>query len=102
MQAQLQERRAALAQRTFTGTAGGGAVTVVLRGSGELESVSLDPAVLDPADPEMVGDLVVAAVNLALRQLQEEAASGLGLEGFEPEGFDASAIGLDDLRGLLG
>jgi DNA-binding YbaB/EbfC family protein len=102
MQAQLQERRAALAQRTFTGTAGGGAVTVVLRGSGELESVSLDPAVLDPADPEMVGDLVVAAVNLALRQLQEEAASGLGLEGFEPEGFEPSAIGLDDLRGLLG
>jgi DNA-binding protein YbaB len=102
MQAQLQERRAALAERTFTGTAGGGAVTAVLRGTGELESVSLDPAVLDPADPEMVGDLVVAAVNLALRQLQQEAAAGLGLEGIEPEGFDPSALGLDDLRGLLG
>jgi DNA-binding protein YbaB len=54
MQSQMQEQRAALAERTFSGTAGGGVVTAVVRGTGELESVRLDPAVLDPSDPEMV------------------------------------------------
>ena len=52
---------------------------------------------LDPADPEMAGDLVVAAVNQALRQIQEAAAASMGLG---PEG--PGALGLDDLRGLLG
>ncbi|MBS1195313.1 MAG: YbaB/EbfC family nucleoid-associated protein [Actinobacteria bacterium] len=99
MQEQLEAQRAALAERTFTGTAGGGAVTVVMRGSGELESVRFDPAVLDPADPEMAGDLVVAAVNQALRQIQEAAAASIDLG---PGGPGPGGLGLDDLRGLLG
>jgi hypothetical protein len=98
MQEQLEAQRAALAERTFTGTAGGGAVTVVMRGSGELESVRFDPAVLDPADPEMAGDLVVAAVNVALRQAQEAAASSVGLD-LGP--LDPGALGLGDLGELL-
>ena len=99
MQSQIEAQRAALAERTFTGTAGGGAVTAVVRGTGEVESVRFDPAVLDPADPEMAGDLVVAAVNQAMRQVQEaaSAAVGLGADGTGPGG-----VGLDDLRGLLG
>lgn len=98
MRGKLDEQRAALAEATFTGTAGGGMVAAVVRGTGELESVRLDPAVLDPADPEMVGDLVVAAVNVALRRAQEAAASsvGLGLGGLDP-----GTLGLGDLRELL-
>jgi hypothetical protein len=99
MQSQLEAQRAALAERTFTGTAGGGAVTAVVRGTGELESVRFDPAALDPSDPEMAGDLVVAAVNQAMRQIQEAAAASLGMG---PEGPGAGGLGLDDLRGLLG
>ena len=99
MKAQVEEQRAALAERTFIGTAGGGVVTVVARGNGEVESVRLDPAVLDPADPEMVGDLVVAATNLALRQVQEAAAASMGLD---LGGLDPGSLGLDGLRGLLG
>ena len=99
MQQEIEAQRAALAERTFTGTAGGGAVTAVVRGSGELESVRFDPAVLDPADPEMAGDLVVAAVNQAWRQIQDEASAsvGLGAGGAGPAG-----LALGDLRGMLG
>ena len=99
MRAKLDEQRSALAESTFTGTAGGGMVAAVVRGTGELESVRLDPSVLDPADPEMVGDLVVAAVNVALREAQEAAAATMGLG---PAGLDPGALGLGDLRGLLG
>ncbi len=99
MQSQIEAERAALAERTFTGTAGGGAVTVVVRGTGELESVRFDPAVLDPADPEMAGDLVVAAVNQAMRQIQEAASAAMGLGA---EGVGAGGLGLDELKGLLG
>ncbi len=99
MQSQIEAERAALAERTFTGTAGGGAVTVVVRGTGELESVRFDPAVLDPADPEMAGDLVVAAVNQAMRQIQEAASAAMGLGA---EGAGAGGLGLDELKALLG
>jgi len=98
MRAKIDEQRAALAEATFTGTSGGGMVTAVVRGTGELESVRLDPSVLDPADPEMAGDLVVAAVNVALRQAQEAAASSVGLD-LGP--LDPGALGLGDLGELL-
>ncbi len=99
MQSQIEAQRAALAERTFTGTAGGGAVTAVVRGTGEVESVRFDPAVLDPADPEMAGDLVVAAVNQAVRQVQEAASAAVGLGA---DGTGLGGLGIDDLRGLLG
>jgi len=99
MQAEIDRQRAALAEVTFAGTAGGGMVRAVVRGTGELVSVSIDPSVLDPSDPEMVGDLVVAAVNVALREAQEAAAATMGLG---PGGVDPGALGLVDLRGLLG
>lgn len=101
MQAKLEQEKAALAEATFTGTAGGGLVTAIVRGSGEVESVRLDPSVLEGGDVEMVGDLVVAAVNVALRQMQEAAAASLGdLGGLGGPG--PGSLGLDDLRGLLG
>jgi hypothetical protein len=91
MQQQLRETQRLLAERTYEGSAGGGVVKAVVRGSGELVSVTFHPSVLDPADPELVGDLVVAAVNTALRAAAEEAGSAMG-----------GLTGGLDMGGLLG
>ena len=88
MQAQMQEQREELLTKTFTGSAGGGVVTAIVNGDGTIDRVTIDESVLD--DAEMVGDLVVAAVNQALAALNEEATAGLG------------SIGGMDLGGLLG
>ena len=98
MQAAVQQSQAALADATFEGTAGGGVVKAVVSGAGDLLSVEIDPDVLDPDDPEMVGDLVVAAVTQAMAALRAEAASSLGLGG--AGGLDLGSLG--DLGGLLG
>lgn len=90
MQVEMERRRADLAEQTFAGTSGGGVVVAVVRGDGLLASVEFDPAVLDPDDPELVGDLVVAAVNQALALLAESMEATLG------------SIGGLDLGGLLG
>lgn len=100
MQAAVVGKQQALAGETFEGSAGGGMVTAVVTGTGEVVSVNIDPAVLDPDDPELVGDLVVAAVNQALAAMREEAAD-LGI-GSLPEGLDLGGLSLDDLGGLLG
>ncbi|MDH3470073.1 MAG: YbaB/EbfC family nucleoid-associated protein [Acidimicrobiia bacterium] len=89
MQAQVTKAQEELATKTYEATAGGGVVTAVVRGDGEVVSVALDPSVLDPDDPEMVGDLVVAAVNQAIRAANQEAQQALGGLG-------------GDLGGLLG
>lgn len=78
MQARVQRRRAELAERTFEGSAGGGMVTAVVSGTGEVVTVTIDPAVVDPDDTEMLGDLVVAAVNGAHRAMAEAAEATLG------------------------
>lgn len=91
MQAQIQQAHAALAEQTYEATAGGGVVTAVVRGSGEVVSVSFDPSVLDPDDPELAGDLAAAAVNAALARANEDAASSMG-----------GIAGGMDLGGLLG
>ena len=91
MQAQIQSAQEELAEKTYEGTAGGGVVKAVVLGSGDLVSVEFDPSVLDPDDPEMAGDLVVAAVNQALAAVAADAAESMG--GL-PGGMD--------LGGLLG
>jgi len=88
MQAEMQQHRESLVTKTFEGSSGGGVVIAVVRGDGKLETVTVDPSVLD--DAEMVGDLVVAAVNQAFEALNAEAATGLG------------SLGGMDLDGLLG
>jgi DNA-binding YbaB/EbfC family protein len=70
---------------------GGGVVSVKMTGDLELKEIHIDPQALDPEDPEMVQDMVLAAVNEAIRTAQELAASrmsqvaggmgGLGLPG---------------------
>jgi len=63
-----------LANATVEATAGGGAVRVTMTGQQKVQSITIDPAVVDPDDVEMLQDLVVAAVNEAIGKAQELAA----------------------------
>ncbi len=81
MQEDLRAAQAEMAEKEFVGTSGGGAVTAVVKGTQEVLSVTIDPAVIDPEDPEMLGDLVVAAVNQAMRQIVEVADQQMGSMG---------------------
>ena len=69
MQAEMQKVQADLQSRTFESTAGGGAVKVTVTGKKELTGVVIDPQVVDPEDVEMLQDLILAAVNEALHQV---------------------------------
>jgi DNA-binding YbaB/EbfC family protein len=91
MQQQLADAQNQLAAETFEGTAGGGVVKAVVTGSSELVSVDIDRSVIDPDDPEMLGDLVVAAVNQAMKLATDAAQQRLG-----------GLTGGLDLGGLLG
>lgn len=73
MQAEMARVEEELRSLEVEGTAGGGAVTAVVTGRQELLSISIDPGVVDPADVEMLQDLVTAAVNDALRRARETA-----------------------------
>ncbi|MBW1823727.1 MAG: YbaB/EbfC family nucleoid-associated protein [Deltaproteobacteria bacterium] len=74
MQAQIAKIQEELAQKTVEASAGGGMVSVVANGKQEIVSIKIEPEVVDPKDVEMLQDLVVAAVNEALRKAQEMVA----------------------------
>jgi len=81
MAAELQKTQAELAEKTFEGSAGGGAVKVVVTGDQQVISVTLDPELLDDVDPddiEMIGDTVTAAVNDALDKARAAQADAMG------------------------
>ncbi len=78
MQQQLAEAQAKLAEETVTTTAGGGAVKVVMTGDQKCKSVQISPDLLKEADAEMLQDLVLSAVNMALDQSRELASERLG------------------------
>ena len=71
MQQDLARVQAELAEAQVEGSAGGGVVKAVVTGKQELVSVTIDPSAVDPADVEMLQDLIVAAVNDALRAAKE-------------------------------
>jgi DNA-binding YbaB/EbfC family protein len=88
MKAEMDRIQAEVAARTVEGSAGGGMVTVVANGKGELLSVRIDPEVVKGGDIEMLQDLVAAAANEALRKARELLAQevsrltgGLNLPG---------------------
>ena len=70
MQAQMQQLQEEAAKEIAEASAGGGMVTVVASASGELKELRIDPKAIDPADPELLADLVLAAANEALRAAQ--------------------------------
>ena len=93
MQQQMQEAQAELAKETVEASAGGGMVTVTANGAGEIQQIKIDPKAIDPDDPEMLEDMILAAVNEAIRSahglaesklggLAGGALGGLGLPGF--------------------
>jgi hypothetical protein len=77
MQAQMERMQQELATLTVTGTAGGGAVTVVANGQQQVQSVTIQPEVLEEG-PELLADMVLAAVNSALDQSRALAARQMG------------------------
>jgi nucleoid-associated protein EbfC len=78
MQADMMAAQEQLKDETVEASAGGGMVTVVVSGDLVVKSIRIDPDAIDPDDPEMLSDLVLAAVNEGLRAAQEMAASKLG------------------------
>jgi DNA-binding YbaB/EbfC family protein len=90
MQEQMAKVQEELAHETVEASAGGGMVVVKATGAGELASITIDPKAIDPDDPELLEDMVLAAANEALRSAQSLAQSklnaatglgGLGLPG---------------------
>lgn len=77
MQRQMAEQQKALEEKEFTATAGGGAVEVTVTGNRQVTKVVLQPEAVDPDDIEMLQDLIVAAVNEALRKVDEEVTASM-------------------------
>ncbi len=71
MQQQMQETQERLEEAEYEATSGGGMVSVKLSGKRELTSITIDPQVVDPDDIEMLQDLIMAAVNEAIRKGEE-------------------------------
>ena len=91
MQRQMEENQKEMETKEFTAKAGGGAVEVTVTGKKEITKVKLSQEVVDPDDVEMLEDLVMAAVNEALRMADEANAElmgkmtgGLGMGGGLP------------------
>lgn len=71
MQENMQEKQEELEQLEHTITAGGGVVEVVISGKKEIKNISIKPEIVDPEDVEMLQDLIVAAVNEAIRKVED-------------------------------
>lgn len=77
MQEEMVKAQEELGQKEYTATSGGGAVTAVVKGSNEIVSLKLNPEVVDPDDIEMLEDLIVAAMNEAIRTVEADAAKAM-------------------------
>lgn len=88
MQRQMEAMQAELEEKEIVTTAGGGVVTAKVNGKKELVSLEIDPEVVDPEDVETLQDLVMAAVNEGMRQIDEmtndkygELTGGINIPG---------------------
>ena len=88
MQQDFMKMQQELESKEFEFTSGGGAVKAVMVGTRQLQSITIDPEVLDPDDVEMLQDLILAAVNGALKEADEQTSKamsrlqgGLGIPG---------------------
>ena len=78
LQARLEKAQQELETATVEASAGGGVVTVTVSGKLKIESVTIDPQAVDPADVEMLEELVMAAANEALQKAQDLAQEKMG------------------------
>lgn len=78
MQKQMLETQETLNQKTLEMTSGGGAVKIVISGKKEIQSIKIDPEVVDSDDVEMLEDLILSAVNEAIRQADEMYTNEMG------------------------
>ncbi len=88
MQREMDKVQEEIEQMETTATSGGGAVTVTVTGKKEIKDIQIQPDACDPDDVEMLQDLIMAAANEALRQMEEisqtemsKFTSGLGIPG---------------------
>ena len=88
MQAKIQEMQARLDSMTVDGAAGGGMVTVTLSGKGDLKRLAIDPSLVDPAEKEVLEDLIVAAhadakqkVEAMMAEEMQKATAGMNIPG---------------------
>ena len=93
MQEQLAQAQEEAASEIVEASSGGGMVTVKANGAGEVVEIKIDPRAIDPDDPEILADMILAAVNEALRSAR--AVMETKMSGLMPGG-------LGDLGGLLG
>ena len=89
MQQQMEKVQAGLAQRTVEATSGGGAVKIIAKCDGSIAAVKIDPQALNPADAQLLEDMILAAANQALGQAKEisnaemgKVTAGMNLPGF--------------------
>ncbi len=78
MQEQILKLQEDIEQREFTSTSGGGAVEVVINGRKELKSINIKPEVVDKDDIEMLQDLIISAVNEAVKQVEDTNEKEMG------------------------
>ena len=78
LQTEMQKMQEELKKRTIEVSAGGGAVKIVMNGEKEVQSLVIDPSAVDPEDVETLQDLVTAAVNQAIKKVDDMMASEMG------------------------
>ena len=81
MQRQMEENQKELEEKEFTAKAGGGAVEVTVSGKRQITQIKLSEEAVDPDDIETLEDMIMAAVNEALRQVDEASSSSMGRFG---------------------
>jgi DNA-binding YbaB/EbfC family protein len=95
MQQDMATAQAALEQETVTVTAGGGAISIVISGHQRLQSIEIEPELLDAEEVEMLQDMLVAGINSAIEQSQAMSAERM-------EGITGNMGGLNDMLGGMG
>jgi len=89
IQRQMEETQSSLAARSVEATSGGGAVKVVAKCDGSLASIKIDPQAVNPADAQLLEDMIISAANNALAQAKEISTAEMGkvTQGFSIPGL---------------
>ena len=77
MQQDLLKMQQEMEEKQYEATAGGGVITAVVSGKRELKSITIDPEAVDPEDVEMLQDMIVAAVNEAMRKAEADQSANM-------------------------